>query len=309
MRVAVFLLKRLQLLLALRAPVALRPAGEVGVRAVAVEQHELLLGLGAERLQLLGPVDDPLHDVHARVRAGVAGADELGERVGDPAELLQMRGELAVVVARQVERAQVAVLVDQLARLAQLGQAEAAAQCTVKRGAAGRQQLVLEGLVGGVEREAAGEAVDDVEQRVDPGLDRPLAQQRGGEAVDRLDVAAIQIARRCEHPLALLALRHSGPALKRVPDARRQLGRRLLGERDHHQLVHGRRARREHVRDPLDQHGRLARARPRLDAEVGGEVAGDPLAGGLVGEPFGHWTALIWVASRASRSSPSLAAA
>ena len=42
----------------------------MGVGARAVQQLELLLGLGVERLELLGPLDDPVGDLRAGVVAG-----------------------------------------------------------------------------------------------------------------------------------------------------------------------------------------------------------------------------------------------
>ena len=197
----------------------------MGVGARTVQQLELLLGLGVERLEPLGPLDDPVGDLSAGVVAGVAAAQQRPQLVGDPAERGEVGGELAVLACRDVERAQVAVLVDQLGRLADLVEAEPAAQRAVELGAARGQELVLERLVGGVERQAAGEPVDDVEQRVDAGLDRALAQQRAGEAVDRLDVAAVQVARRRLNPLALLALRR-GPDAARARRARGWRARR-----------------------------------------------------------------------------------
>jgi hypothetical protein len=266
-RVPVFLLECLQLLLAL-APVRLRAFAEVRVGAPAVEQLELLLGLGAERLQLVGPLDDALGDLRAGVVAGIAADEQRPELVGDPAELGEVGCELAVLVCGNVERAQVAVLVDQLGRLADLVESEPAAERAVELGAARGQQLVLECLVRGVERQRPGESVDDVEQRVDPRLDRSLSQQRAGEAVDRLDVTAVQVPRRRLHALVLLALGAGQAPLERVADTGRELGGRLLRERDHDQLVHGRGTARERVRDPLDEHGRLPGARAGLDAEV-----------------------------------------
>ena len=120
--------------------------------------------------------------------------------------------------------------------------------------------------------------------------------------MDRLDVAAVQIARGAEHPVLLLARHLAGADLERIAHTRRELGGRLLGERDHDELVDGRLTGREHVGDPLHEHGRLAGAGAGLDPEVGVERADDPLARGLVAEPA-HATLRISVARRASRSS------
>ena len=130
-----------------------------------------------------------------------------------------------------------------LARFAQLLQAELASQRPLELGSWLGEQLVLEALVGLVEVEAGGEPLEHVEQRVDAGLDRPLAQQRGREAVDRLDVRPVEVARRrsaaARAPLVCLC----GPPLELVAHPGRQLGRGLLGERDHHQLVDASRVR------------------------------------------------------------------
>ena len=91
-----------------------------------------------------------------------------------------------------------------LARFAQLLEAEPAAQRPLEVGVVAGEQLVLEALVGLVEVEAGGEPLEHLEQRVDARLDRPLAQQRGREAVDRLDVRPVQVARRVQQAASLL---------------------------------------------------------------------------------------------------------
>ena len=81
-------------------------------------------------------------------------------------------------------------------------------------------------------------------------------------------MTAVQVPRRRLHALVLLALGAGQTPLERVADTGRELGGRLLGERDHDQLIHGRDTARERVRDPLDEHRRLPGARAGLDAEV-----------------------------------------
>ena len=143
-----------------------------------VQEHELLLGLRLERFEPVDPLDDPLGELHAAVVAGIALVISAPSSSAIRRNSRQVGGEIAVVVGGDAERAQVAVLVEQLARLAELVEPEPAPQRPLELGAPRGQQLVLEGLVGGVERETAGEPVDDLEQRVEPGLDRALAQQR-----------------------------------------------------------------------------------------------------------------------------------
>ena len=71
---------------------------------------------------------------------------------------------------------------------------------------------------------------------------------------------------------------HSGDAEQREPLA--QLARRLVRERDRHDLRRGKRARDHLLRDPAGDRGRLAGARPREDAHRSAHrLRGAPLLG------------------------------
>ena len=102
-----------------------------------------------------------------------------------------------------------------LARLAELGQPESSAQRELELRQRLGEEFVLEPLIRGIEVQASGDALQHLEQRVDPGLDGPLAQEPGGEAVDRLDPGPVEVARRVEEALPLGALRRGGPPLER----------------------------------------------------------------------------------------------
>jgi hypothetical protein len=203
------------------------------------------------------------------------------------------------------EREQVAVRVQVLAGFAQLLETEFAAQRPLEVGVVAGEQLVLEPLVGLVEVEAGGEPLEHLEQRVDARFDWAFAQQRGREAVDRLDVRPVQVPRRVQQSASLLLVVDLvGPPLQLVTNPGRQLGRCLLGERDHHELINGHDAGGEQARDPPDEHGRLPGAGGGLDAQVRAELPGDPRARERVDQhATGHWTPRIRSANVASRGS------
>ena len=106
-------------------------------------------------------------------------------------------------------------------------------------------------VVGGVEVELSGEVVEHLEAGVEPGLDGPLAQEPGGERVDRLDVRAVQAGERGVDALALVVVRRRGERLlELLADARGELGGGRLREGDDGDLVHGRVAGAEDLDDP-----------------------------------------------------------
>ena len=84
-----------------------------------------------------------------------------------------------------------------------------------------------------------------LEQRIDAGFDRPLAQQVGAEAVDRADVRLFEPLNGVGEVRARTSARDALPqALELLPDPQLQLARRLLGERDGDDLLDARAARR-----------------------------------------------------------------
>ena len=80
---------------------------------------------------------------------------------------------------------------------------------------------------------------EDVEERIDAGLDRPLAQQVGAEAMDGADVGFFELRERgVERRLACSSLRLGRAlALEPLAQPQLQLARRFLGERDRDNLV------------------------------------------------------------------------
>jgi len=120
-------------------------------------------------------------------------------------------------------------------------------------------------------------------------------------------VRAVEVTGGNQQAHALLALRGERSQLELIAHAGRQLGRRLLGERDHHQLVDVHLAAREQLDHPVDEHRRLAGPRGGLDCEIGVEVVGDPVAGRLVGQHRrAHGTLLTCSTNSENRSSPAL---
>ena len=122
-----------------------------------------------------------------------------------------------------------------------------------------------------------------LEQRIDAGLDRPLAQQIGAEAVDRADVRLLELRQRMRR--AALARHRHGRRATRAPSScfaqpQFQLAGGLLGERDRDDLSRRpSRGRRDDAHDAVDERGRLAGAGRGLDDERGRRGRGDELAG------------------------------
>ena len=117
--------------------------------------------------------------------------------------------------------------------------------------------------------ELGRQRVELLERRVDAGLDRELAQQAPGEAVDGADGRVVESVERAlddrgARGVAAGALRQP---LELLADALAQLAGRLLGERDgrHRAHVPGAAVGVEHAAHvAVDEHARLAGAGPGL---------------------------------------------
>ena len=152
-----------------------------------------------------------------------------------------------------------------------------------------RRRPRLERALVGVAREPLGGAlVEHLEARVEPGGERPRAQDARAEAVDRADPARVDLAR-----VLLLAERQEAPA-----DALPQLAGGLLGEREREDRADRHAVAQHRLDAALGHHRRLARA------GVGGEQRGARAVVDrralLGGEGDGHAPALIRPPGRSS---------
>ena len=126
---------------------------------------------------------------------------------------------------------------------------------------------------------------EDLEQRVDPGFDRPLAQQVGAEAVNRADVRFLEPLERLVEPGPPLGAGRRGRAraIETLAKPQLQLAGRLLRERHRDDLADVGAPFGEDRDDPADELGRLAGAGRRLDDQRVVEGGRDRVARRRVG--------------------------
>ena len=127
----------------------------------------------------------------------------------------------------------------------------------------------------------------NLEERVDPCLDRPLMKKVAAEGVDRADARKLQFLERAVQPIAFLARRFRPRLLDLAAEAQLHLAGRLFGEGDRDDPVERAGASADQPDDPTDQRGCLAGSRRRLDEEARAELGQDPAACLSVGE-IGH---------------------
>ena len=137
----------------------------------------------------------------------------------------------------------------------------------------------------------------DLEERIDPCLNRPLMQKVAAEGVYRADAGEFQLLKRADQPVALLRRRQGSRLFDLAPQAKLHLAGRFLGEGDRHDPVERTAAGADQPDDPADEGGGLAGSRRRLDEEARAELGQDPAACLGVGE-IGHGSA------RTARSGP-----
>ena len=130
----------------------------------------------------------------------------------------------------------------------------------------------------------------DLEERIDPCLDRPLVQKVAAEGVDRADAGELQFLERAVQPVALLGRCLGSCLLDLAAQAKLHLAGRFLGEGDRDDPVERAGAGADQPDDPADQGGGLAGSRRRLDEEARAELGQDPAACLGVGE-IGHGSA------------------
>ncbi len=274
-------------------PVALLAVG-AAARHLA-EQRELGV-LVAGGVDPAGPGFEPLElgqQLVVVVTAPVALGDDRADLGEQPVERSGPVRDLARR-GRGVVAGEVPVLVERQGHEPQAVGADAARRGEQERPFDGRvgEQLVEEAAPPVVERDRRRDLVEDLDPRGQAGLDRVLAEDPLGEAVERPDRGPVEVVERgpaARRPAGVAAVRELGR--QRPADPVAQLGRGLLGERDRGDRVEGRRAGRDQLDDPVDEGAGLARAGPRLDEQRGGEVARDAVAGDLVGrggEGGGH---------------------
>ena len=124
----------------------------------------------------------------------------------------------------------------------------------------------------------------DAEAGIEPGLERPLAQERAGEGVDGRDGRTLEVVRGREQALALGRVARGSIACS-MPSRRRSFSSPAAFSVNVIATMRSSVARPEaHDRqDARDQDGRLPRAGARFEQERRVEVADDAVANGLVG--------------------------
>jgi hypothetical protein len=279
--------------------VVARPVGRPAVGAAArclAEQPELGV-LVAGRLDPAGPgleVGELGQQLVVLGAASVALGDDridVGQQAVEPAGPVRdlagrrrgaVAGEVPVLVEGERDQPQ-AVGTD----AARGGQEERALDRRVG------EQLVEEAAPPVVERHRRRDLVQHLDARWEARLDRVLAEDALGEAVERPDRGAVEVVERgaaAGRPLgvgrAARAARGIGAVGQlggqRSADPVAQLGRCLLGEGDRGDRVERRSAAGDEPDDAVDERARLARAGPRLDEQGGGEVVRDAVACDLV---------------------------
>ena len=125
------------------------------------------------------------------------------------------------------------------------------------------------------------------EERIDAGLDRPLAEQLGAEAVNRVDVRVFERRQRPLESQLHIGRRNAGAiALERFAETQLQLAGSLFRECHCHDLSHRGPARGDDSQNAVHQLGRLAGARRCLDDQRVVEGVADRAAGIGVGMLF-----------------------
>ena len=186
-------------------------------------------------------------------------SDRLG--VGDDRVRLDEQRRDSVVEALAQPR-----LEDQLASRRPQRVVDADEHLAEPRRLVGREQLPAVGLVGGAERverrverlalqHARLRLVEHPEPRVDAGCERIGGQEPAAEAVDRRDPGAVEVARE------IRTLELEQPR----PDPRAKLPGGAIGVGDHEQRVDVEPVVDHRAGEPLDENGRLPRARPGRD--------------------------------------------
>ena len=142
--------------------------------------------------------------------------------------------------------------------------------------------------------------------RIDPRLDRPLAQQVGAERVDGPDARLLQAGERLDQPPARLRRARRVQARLLDPDAQAQLQltRRGLGEGHRDEAVQGGASGLEHRDDPAHDLGGLPGSRGGLDDHRLVERGRDLVPLALVGERDVRGTAPLRAGSRRRHGSP-----
>ena len=151
----------------------------------------------------------------------------------------------------------------------------------------GLGELALEPAVEGAVEELVGNVFRrHLELRIDPGLDRPLAQEIGAEGVDGPDPGLLEPGECIGQALAL-GLRHGfvpAGALDLGSQPELHLARGDLGEGHRHHPVEPPLAGSQHGQDAPDELRGLSGPGRRLDDQRGVEVGGDPLACLVIGD-------------------------
>ena len=147
-----------------------------------------------------------------------------------------------------------------------------------------RLEPALESLVGKSLGLVLG---SNLEQRIDPGLDRPLAEKIAAEGVDRADARELEFLERASsRSRCSRRCFRSGP-LDLAAEAQLHLAGGLLGEGDRDDAVERADARADQRDDAADQRGGLAGSGRRLDEEARAELGQDPAARLGIGK-IGH---------------------
>jgi hypothetical protein len=225
-----------------------------------------------------------LRDVHLRARVVAQRAQPLDrrDRLGDARLALEPRA-----APRRVEVALLGEARDDLdqRRAQRVRVARRPAQPATERGRRRVQALLEPARHDAIEQLRALVLREHAEARIEPGLDGVLAQEIGGEPVDRADARELELGDRALEARTLHARRRRvlGGArldredgrLERLARAERELARRRLGEGGGHEARCARAPAPQEAHDARDERGGLAGARGRLDDERRVEILGD----------------------------------
>ena len=125
--------------------------------------------------------------------------------------------------------------------------------------------------------------IDLGERRIDPCLDRSLAQDLGAQRVDGADnrfLEASDRAREVGAPIAILG--HRARTVELLAQSQLELPGGLLGEGDRDHLVDPSAAGGKHLDQAFHQDRGLACAGGRLDQDASAQVGADALTGGVI---------------------------
>ena len=222
------------------APVALLAASQRDLRRCRQQEPHHVVVLGVAIGALLKVVEPGERVLNLRQRFVVICRAVIGDCAQvhrRAAHVLEHAVDVGVRRVDGSQRQHRPVQVHALNKLADLLQPEPAVDCHGQRLAPCVQAALQPVEVEGVELDARLHVVHGRELRVEPRLNRPLAQQADAERVDGLHVGAVQVAKGNLDALRVWRLAAFRQVFKALPHAAHQLGSGELRERDDRHVV------------------------------------------------------------------------